>query len=56
MNRDYFHLINQTLSLKLKANFRAISFQKAVVLHFFIRNIDFFNGFKKNILFKANQS
>ncbi len=29
--------INQTLSIKLKAHFTAIIFQKAVVLHFFIR-------------------
>ncbi len=46
MNIHYFHFINQTLSLKLKAHFREISFQKAVVLHlFYIRIIDFFNGF-----------
>ena len=50
----YFDFVNQTLSLKLKAHFTAISFQKAVVLHFFIRIIDLFNGLKKNILFQAN--
>ena len=31
MNIHYFHFINQTLSLELKAHFTAISFQKAVV-------------------------
>ena len=34
MNAHYFHFINQILSLKLKAHFTAISFKKAVVLHF----------------------
>ena len=46
MNTHYFHFINQTQSLKLNAHFTAISFQKAVVLHFFIRiRYCFFNGF-----------
>ena len=33
INTHYFHFINQTLSLKLKAHFAAISFQKDVVLY-----------------------
>ena len=33
MNTIYFHLINQFLSFKLKAQFTARSFQKAVALH-----------------------
>ena len=47
MNTHYFHCINKTLFLKLKAHFTAKSFQKAVVLHAFIRIIDFLNGFLK---------
>ncbi len=45
MNIHYFHFIKQTLSLQLKAHFTAISFQKTVGLHLFIRIIDFLNGF-----------
>ncbi len=33
MNTHYFYFINQTLSLKIKAHFEAISFQKDVVLY-----------------------
>ena len=33
MNTHYFHFMNKTLSLKLKAHFAAISFQKDVVLY-----------------------
>ena len=38
MKIHYFHFINQTLSLKLKAHFTAISFKKAVVLHLFYKD------------------
>ena len=53
MNKHYFHFINQTLSLKLKAHFTAISFQKTVVLHLFYKDY-LFNSFKQIILFLAN--
>ncbi len=41
-----FYFINQTLSLKLKAHFKAISFQKAVVRHFLLGLVIFLMVFK----------
>ena len=40
-----YTFINQTLSLKLKSHFTAISFKKAVVLHLFYKDYWFFIGF-----------
>ena len=53
MNIHYFHFINQTLSLELKAHFTAISFQKAVVEKIGIKGFyEFlFKSINKNTLF-----
>ena len=54
MKIHYFHFINQTLSLKLKAHFTAISFQKAAVSHFYKDYCFFLMVFNK--LFDSKQT